>query len=209
MFKGINAIGFNKKFFNNETCYEYLMEKKWGNGYQCSRCGHTKAYKGKTCYHRRCKKCGYDESVTANTIFHGMHMPLLKAFHMIFRLSARKKGMSTVELGAEVGVQQKTAWLLKRKVQAAMNDRNKDKLDGDVEIDEMLIGGYCQGKPGRNLDEKTAVMIGIEKLPDGRTGNIDFAELENFEKLTMKYAIKQIQSQQQKLKQIILHLINL
>jgi hypothetical protein len=53
----------------------------------------------------RCKQCGYDESVTANTIFHGMKMPVLKAFHMIFRLTAKKKGMSTVELGTEVGVE--------------------------------------------------------------------------------------------------------
>jgi predicted nucleic-acid-binding Zn-ribbon protein len=192
MFKGINAIEFNRKFYNNDTCYEYLMDKKWGKGFQCLRCGHGEAYKGKTGYHKRCKQCGYDQSVTANTVFHGMRMPLLKAFHMIFRLTARKKGMSTVELGAEVGVEQKTAWLLKRKLQAVMNDRNKDKLDGDVEIDEMLIGGYTEGKAGRNLDKKTAVMIGIEKLNDGRTGNINFELLENFEALTMKYAMLQI-----------------
>ena len=100
--------------------------------------------------------------------------------------------MSTVELGSEVNVQQKTAWLLKRKIQAVMSDRNKDKLDNTVEIDEMLVGGYSEGKTGRNLDEKTAVMIGIEKLDDGRTGNVNFEILENFEAQTMKYAIQQI-----------------
>ncbi len=46
---------------------------------------------------------------------------MLKAFHMIFRLTAKKKGMSTTELGAEVGVQQKTALLFKREVQVVMN----------------------------------------------------------------------------------------
>lgn len=193
MFQGINAIEFSKKFIDNDTCFQYLMEEKWGkNGYQCPRCGHAEAYKGKTRYHKRCKKCGYDESVTANTVFHGMRMPLLKAFHMIFRITAKKKGMSTVELGVEVNVQQKTAWLLKRKVQAAMSNRGKDKLDNKVEIDEMLMGGYSEGKTGRNLDDKTAVMIGIEKLDDGRTGNINFEVLENFEAETMKYAIQQI-----------------
>ena len=72
--------------------------------------------------------CGYSESVTANTVFHGMKMPVLKAFHMIFRLTAKKKGISTTELGSEVGVQQKTAWLFKRKVQVAMKQDSKDKL---------------------------------------------------------------------------------
>ena len=69
------------------------MKKKWGKGYQCLRCDHGESYKGKTGYHKRCKQCGYDESVTANTVFHGMRMPLLKAFYMIFRLTAKKKGM--------------------------------------------------------------------------------------------------------------------
>ncbi len=65
--------------------------------------------KGKTYYHRRCRKCLYDESATSNTLFHDLKMPLLKAFQMTFRIAGKKKGMSTVELGAEVGVQQKTA----------------------------------------------------------------------------------------------------
>ncbi len=30
---------------------------------------------------------------------------------MIFRLTAKKKGMSTTELGAEVGVEQNSNWL--------------------------------------------------------------------------------------------------
>ncbi len=38
--------------------------------------------------------------------------------------------MSTTELGAEVGVEQKTAWLFKRKVQVAMKQDNNDKLNG-------------------------------------------------------------------------------
>lgn len=136
MFKGINAIEFNKKFRTNEDCYHYLIEKKWGNGYSCSRCGCQENYKGRTYYHRRCKACGYGESVTANTVFHGMKMPVIKAFHMVFRLTAKKKGMSTTELGAEVGVQQKTAWLFKRKVQVVMKQKDKDKLGGDVDSDE-------------------------------------------------------------------------
>ena len=126
MFKGINAIDFSKHFQSNEDCYKYLMSIKWAKPYSCSRCGCTKNYKGRTYYFLRCKACGYDESVTANTVFHGIKMPILKAFHMMFRLTAKKKGMSTVELGAEVGVEQKTAWLFKRKVQAVMKKGKDD-----------------------------------------------------------------------------------
>ena len=30
MFKGINAIQFSKRFYDNENCYLYLIEQKWG-----------------------------------------------------------------------------------------------------------------------------------------------------------------------------------
>lgn len=190
MFQGINSIEFNRKFKNNEDCYLYLIEKKWGNGYQCSRCGCEECYKGRTYYHRRCKACGYGESVTANTLFHGMKMPVLKAFHMIFRLSAKKKGMSTTELGAEVGVQQKTAWLFKRKVQVVMKQNGNDKLGGKVDADETLLGGYTKKHRGRSLEDKQAVLMTAEQLVDGRTGNIRMEHIENFQANTLKFALK-------------------
>src|SRR5215831_3594634 len=128
MFKGINSIQFNKKFQCNNDCFEYLVQHKWPQGFTCSRCSCTESIKGRTWHHRRCKACRYDENVLANTVFHGTKMPLLKAFHILFRLTAKKKGMSTVELGHEVGVQQKTAWLFKRKIQQMMKADDDDKI---------------------------------------------------------------------------------
>lgn len=189
MFKGINAIDFSKRFQTNEDCYRYLMNLKWGNDFQCSRCGCKESHKGKHFYYRRCKNCGYDESVTANTVFHGVKIPMLKAFHMVFRITSKKKGMSTVELGTEVGVQQKTAWLFKRKVQAAMKKDKDDKLNGDVEVDETLIGGYSKFK-GRSTESKDALFVAVEILADGRTGNIALQHIESFKAEELKYAIK-------------------
>ncbi len=190
MFQGTNAIEFSSRFKDNDSCYEYLFLKKWGNGYQCIRCGCKKSNKGRTCYYKRCKKCGYDESVTANTVFHAMKMPILKAFHLAFRIGSKKKGMSTVELGNEVGVEQKTAWLFKRKVQEILGE--KVKLKGNVHADEMIVGGYSEGigHRGRSLKEKSAVVVAAEILDDGRTGNINFEMIENFEADTLKYALK-------------------
>lgn len=196
MFKGINAIEFNRRFVNNERCYEYLIKWKWGKGYSCSRCGCRETNKGRTYYYRRCKRCGYDESVLANTVFHDMKMPVLKAFHMIFRLTVKKKGMSTTELGAEVGVQQKTAWLFKRKLQVAMKQDNDDKLKGNVDADETMLGFHTDRKHGgRNLKKKQALMVAAEILEDGRTGNLRMQHIENFQAHTLKYALNDMISQ--------------
>jgi transposase-like protein len=189
MFKGINAIEFSKRFQTNEDCYRYLISIKWAKGYQCSRCGCKDSYKGRTYYYRRCRQCGYDESVTANTVFHGIKMPILKAFHMVFRLTAKKKGMSTVELGAEVGVEQKIAWLFKRKVQAVMKNNNDNKLNGQVAVDETLIGSYSTAK-GRSTETKDALFVAVEVLADGRTGNLALQQIETFTADELRYAIK-------------------
>jgi hypothetical protein len=154
MFKGVNAMDFAQRFPNNAACMRFLEEKKWKKGYSCLRCGCSSYMKGRTSYHRRCRQCDYDESVTANTIFHDMRLPIKKAFYMLFRIVTKKKGMSTVELAAEVGVQQKTAWLFKRKIQAALSGRAVENPD----LAELLVFR----KQSTNYLEKAAQKL--EKL---------------------------------------------
>ena len=89
---------------------------------------------------------------------------------MIFRLTAKKKGTSTTELGSEVGVQQKTACLFKRKVLTAMKQDETDKLRDNVEADETAAGGYTNKNKGTGLATREALLLATEKLEDGRTG---------------------------------------
>lgn len=188
MFKSINAIDFARSFPDNEACLGYLEKYKWKEGYCCRQCGGQQYIKGKTGYHRRCRQCGYDESVTANTLFHDIRVPLLKAFYMLFRLTTKKKGMSTVELAAEVGVQQKTAWLFKRKVQLAM--RQASLLQNNVDVDEFILGGRQKGHHGRKIDKKKAALIAIEVVSPGKVGNIFITPIQNCKTNTLKDALQ-------------------
>ena len=88
IFKGINAIEFGKKFRNNTDCLDYLVKHKWDNGYSCVSCKCIAFIKGRTSHYRRCKAFYYDESALSNTLFHGIKMPILKAFHMLYRVVA-------------------------------------------------------------------------------------------------------------------------
>jgi len=192
LFYGIDAISFGKRFACNDDCYQYLYDIKWAKGYSCIRCGSTEDVKGKTRFHRRCKHCSYDESVTSNTLFHKVKMPILKAFHIVFRTVTKKKGMSSIELATEVGVQQKTALRFKLKIKNAMIQEDKKKLKDKVQVDEMLIGGYSEGNIGRSLNQKRAVLVATEELPDGRTGNLRMRVIEDFKKDTLETHIKEI-----------------
>ncbi len=119
-------------------------------------------------------------------------MPLLKAFHLLFRTMAKKKGMSSIELATEVGAQQKTAWHFKLIIKDAIIQESKKKLTGLVQVDETLIGGYSEGNVGRSLEQKTAVLVTSEELPDGRTGNIQMKVIENFTKVTLEVNIDEM-----------------
>lgn len=170
MFQGITLQSFNKFFTSEDDCQQYLFELKWKEGFRCRKCGCTKNYKGRTRFYMRCQLCGYDESATANTMFHKLKIPLLKAFGMSFRLSVSKKGMSTNELAREFSINQKSSWLFKRKTQEAMKSSGNHPIDTKVEVDELLIGGPEKGKRGRSKGAKKLVVIAIEKVKNGKIG---------------------------------------
>ena len=61
-------IEFAQDFSTREQCLLHLCELKWGDGFECRKCGHNVAVKGRTWYYRKCQKCHRDESCTAHTL---------------------------------------------------------------------------------------------------------------------------------------------
>ncbi len=166
-FVGVNSIKFHNTFSTDEDCYRYLSEIKWDNGYECKKCSHTKYYSGVRPFSRRCMKCKYDESPTAGTMFDKCKFPLLLAFHIAFKISTKKKGMSTLELSQEFELRQKTCWEFKWKIQQAMQSSKLHPISGIVHIDEFYIGGEEEGKQGRSKGDKKLVIIALEIVPGG------------------------------------------
>lgn len=159
-FTGVQSIEFHNHFKTDDDCYKYLSEVKWSENYfACSRCSSISYCKGKRPYSRRCVKCGYDESPTVGTAFEKCKFSLLIAFHIVFKISTKKKGMSSIELSNEFGLRQKTCWSFKRKIQQAMESSKTQKLAGVVHVDEFYIGQYEEGKEGRSLDSKKKLVV--------------------------------------------------
>jgi hypothetical protein len=179
MFQGVTIKAFHSYFRNEEDCKQYLFHLKWQEGYQCRKCSCNVSGKGKTRFHLRCQQCGYDESVTAHTLFHKLKLPLLAAFGIMFRITVRKKGMSTVELSNEYNINQKSAWLFKRKAQEAMKSSGDHLLSGKVEVDELLIGGPEKNKRGRSKGNKKLVVLAVEKVKDDKIGRAYAATIEH------------------------------
>ncbi len=166
-FIGLNSITFNKRFKEDIDCYEYLSLIKWERGYMCRKCNSDKYCKGKKPFSRRCLKCKYDESPTTNTMFEKLKFPILIAFHIIFKISTKKKGMSSMELSNEFELRQKTCWAFKQKVQQVMKRSLRSPLTGLVHADEFVIGGPEEGKKGRSKGLKKLIVLAIEIVEDG------------------------------------------
>lgn len=169
---GVNSIEFNKFFRTDEDCYRYLSSIKWSTErpFTCKKCGHAKYGKGKKSYSRRCTKCNYDESPTAGTMFDKLKFPLLIAFHICFKISTKKKGMSSLELSEEFGLRQKTVWEFKWKLQQVMASSRKNQLCGTVQVDEFLIGQYEKGKVGRSGDSKKKLVVVALEILEAKDG---------------------------------------
>ena len=167
IFRGVNSIKFNQRFKDDKDCLEYLSEIKWLNGYNCKRCNNDKFGNGKNSHNRRCTKCRYDESPTAGTMFEKLKFSILIAFHIVFKISTKKKGMSSLELSNEFELRQMTCWAFKQKLQQVMKSSLKSPLTGVVHVDEFVIGGPEEGKKGRSKGLKKLIVLAVEIVEDG------------------------------------------
>lgn len=168
--KNLDRETFKAKFGTTDQCYEHLASIKWKDGYSCSKCGGIHYIKGKQPFSRRCRKCGYDESTTTNTLFHKLKFGIDKAFEMLYEITTSKKGANSIWLAERFGIQQKTAWLFRQKVQEAMKSSELHPLEHEVHVDEFEIGTPQKGEQGRSAsDKKMRVVLAIEER-DGKAG---------------------------------------
>ena len=161
--KDIDRQTFKDRFTTKEDCYNFLAELKWRDGYSCKRCESQVYIKGKQPASRRCSKCGYDESTTTGTLFHKLKFGIDKAFEMLYEIVTSKKGANSIWLAEHFGVNQKTAWLFRQKVQVAMKSSEQFPLEDEVHVDEFEIGTPQAGEQGRSKsDKKVRVVIAFE-----------------------------------------------
>ena len=171
IFRGTDLLDFIKFFPDDDSCIQYIARIKWpSDKFVCKKCGHSNYCKGKQLYSRRCTKCKYDESPTSGTMFNKIGFELLRAFHILYAMSIRKKGISSHEVENEFSISQDTCWRFRNKVQSVMKSSEQHALTGNVDVDEFWVGGPEKGKQGRSHGKKKLVIIALERIAGGRFG---------------------------------------
>lgn len=128
---------FMTQFPNDESCLEWLKNKRWPDGVYCEKCdkitGHSYT-ESRKCY--TCHECGLHVHPTAGTIFHKSSTPLTTWFYTAYLLAQTRGGISAKQIERETGVTYKTAWRMYKLIRQQLQE-GKSPFGGDkgVEVD--------------------------------------------------------------------------
>ena len=151
-----SLISLVNHFNNDKRCRDFITEQRWGKVVVCPHCGCTHVYVcGNGDNQFKCAECHKRFSCLVGTIFENTKLPLQKWFMAMYLISSHKKGISSHQLARDIEVTQKTAWYILHKVRTLFNQYDDTALEGEVEVDEMYLGGRETNKHESKKTEKT------------------------------------------------------
>ena len=191
-----SLISLVAHFNNDKRCRDFISEQRWGGSPVCPFCGCKHIY---TCSNGdnqfKCADCKRRFSCLVGTIFHNTKLPLQKCFMAMYLISTHKKGISSHQLSRDIEVTQKTAWFILHKVRTLFAQCDTPVLEGDIELDEMYLGGRetnkhqskkTEGTQGRSTKTKTPIFGMVQ-----RDGFVHAIKVENTKSATLLPIIKQ------------------
>jgi len=153
---------FVEMFPDDEACATYLERLRWPNGFICPSCQITATPWRQTRGRLVCPNCRHQSSVSADTIFDKTRTPLTTWFEAGWHVTTAKNGLSAKTLERTLGVRYRVAWAILQRYRVAMVGAERERLSGDVEVDETMLGGVEKGgKRGRGAS-KCVVVIAVE-----------------------------------------------
>jgi transposase-like protein len=168
-------------FSDEQVCIDTVAKMRWPNGPICPACDGIAHYYLKTQKRWKCKKCSKQFSVKLGTIFEDSPISLDKWLVALWMLVNCKNGISSYEVGRDLGITQKSAWFVLHRLRLALQAHSLVRLGGSgktVEVDETFIGGASRNmhadKRARRITahgpkDKTVVLGILERGKKVRT----------------------------------------
>jgi transposase-like protein len=156
-----SLIQMIKTLNTEEACREHLEKLLWNGEPICPHCGSQRLnhYKLKAdgifkgLY--KCKDCRRRFTVTVGTMFEGSPVPLTKWFLAIYLFTSHKKGISSVQLGKDIDVTQKTAWYMLSRIRNTFQNDTDFQFEELAQVDETFIGGKNKNRNKKKKVENT------------------------------------------------------
>jgi len=136
-----------RHFSDEQVCIDTIAALRWPNGPVCPKCGSTEHYYLATQRRWKCKECYKQFSVKMGTIFEDSPISLDKWLAALWMLVNCKNGISSYEVGRDLGITQKSAWFVLHRLRLALQSGSMERMGGNgkhVEVDETFIGGAAR-----------------------------------------------------------------
>ncbi|MGB3149470.1 MAG: IS1595 family transposase [Maribacter sp.] len=159
-----------KAFPDQQSCIDHLEALRWNGNVISPFDAESKVYNCKGNKYK-CKNTGKYFNVKTNTIFDNTKIDLQKWFLAIWLVTSHKKGISSLQLGRDLNITQKSAWFMLSRIRQCFGLDNDTKLDNEVEADETFVGGknknrHANKKVKGTSDDKAPVLGMVER--DGK-----------------------------------------
>lgn len=141
----------------------------------CPRCECTAVYTYAARRIWKCKACNHQFSVTSGTIFANRKLPIRDYLAAICIFVNAVKGVSALQLGRDLDVQYKTAFVMAHKLREAISaSQTEGALSGEIEVDGAYFGTYSRPKnegkaASRAGNEANRQSVVIARERGGRT----------------------------------------
>ena len=169
-------------FADFDNCKAFMSGLRWPDGVvKCPTCGSDHVYGWQT---RGCgsatRSTTAQVSLKTGTIFEDSPLGLDKWLAAAWLICNCKNGISSYEIGRDLGISQKSAWHMMHRLRFAFHHGNFNKFSGQIEADETFIGGKARNMhpakraqkiTGTGGKDKTAVMGILQRGGKVPTGN--------------------------------------
>jgi transposase-like protein len=171
-------IEFTEFFPDDKACVAYLEKLRWSDGFVCPN-GHVAAAAWRTDRGLSvCPTCRRQVSATAGTVFEGARK-LRHWFLAAWELTSQKYGASALGVQRTLGLgSYGTAWSWLHKLRRAMVRPDRDRLSGEVEVDETYVGTEEPGITGRAVVDRQIVAVAVE-MNDDTMGRVRLRHIPN------------------------------
>lgn len=131
----ISTFELFQMFPDQESARVYFEARRWPDGATCPACGEAMRIGTRKGGFYRCNACLLDFTIRTGTIFERSKVPLHKWLYAMYLLVTARKGISSVQLHAQIGVTQKTAWFMLQRLREFMQafaDKHQGGLQPDM-----------------------------------------------------------------------------